>query len=378
MTAYSNLVNRRDVLAGGMGIAASGLLAGGSEAAPMRAAMPLVVDASVRCGDAAKSLASSGVKVVVRYYARAVQKNYEEKILTADEAKAIFAGGLAVALCYQHNHGQIESFTKPLAKAAVDYCLARNDTKRPHPHGVIAHPEGTVIYFGIDAPFAEEHNEKITTFFDEVNRGLRRSPFKVGVYGPGRHCKMLAKAGLASRFWLPGSTSWAGTVDFYNGKDSVPAWHLYQKAVEVPFEYKPGGDKRAPVKELRVDTNVLNPKAMESLGAFKGNELFGSFDDEPIRRNERFLVRGERFLKNPGGQEAHVWIVQRGPARFEPTSELRALKMITLLKTSDDGRWAEIEAVVVEKKNRASSEVGLVLIGHVPASSLTSIAAMPA
>jgi len=388
-------LSRRGVLAGGAALLTAGMLPGGAGAAGMEAPMPLVVDASERCSDAAADLARAGVKAVVRYYARAKQDGLEEKILTAAEAKALFDAGLAVALCYQHRSGRIESFEEEAAEDAARYCLGRDARQgKRHEDGLIYHPDGAVIYFGIDANFPPvtevidergrvqstvKNDEIIKRFFTIINERFKNKPFQVGVYGPGRFCRMLAEAKLASHFWLPGSTGWAETPAFYNGERKVPAWHLYQKAVEVPFEFRAGGDRRAAPRTLRIDVNILNPRAGGKFGAFKGRELIGPLDDTSIREGQRFLIRNERFLKTPGG-EPFTWNVERGSGknrRIESTNELAARKMVTLLGVADDKRWARVEAISTERNSLQERENGVVRVGYVPTASLTVTAKMP-
>jgi Rv2525c-like, glycoside hydrolase-like domain len=395
--APSKWLTRRDMLLGSAALI-GGFGIGRGEAETARASIPLVVDASVRCSDAAVDLFRAGVKAVVRYYARGEQPGFGEKILTSAEAEALFEAGLGVALSYQHYNSKIESFNETAAHEAAAYCLARDARSgKPHKHGLIHHPNGTVIYFGIDNDFPPiteikdvrgrrtktiDNDDIIKRYFEIINGRFKGSPFKVGVYGPGRFCRMLAEAQpepLASHFWLPGSTGWAETPEFYNNKHKGSAWNLYQKAVEVPFEFKPNGDANAPVRTLRVDTNMLNAAAGGSFGAFKGSSLMDPIDDSEVRGRQRFLASSERFLKTAGG-EAFAWMVERvsgANRRIVSTSDLPARKMVSLLGVTEDKHWAQIEAISTERNSLAESEKGVVRAGYVPAASLVSIAKMP-
>ena len=95
---------------------------------PDGAAMPLVVDASVRCSDAAKSLASSSVKVITRYYARAVQK-LRRKDPNCRRAKAIFATGLAMPCALNTSIGESRA-SRSLLPSYGGFCFTQRRSAR--------------------------------------------------------------------------------------------------------------------------------------------------------------------------------------------------------------------------------------------------------
>lgn len=383
-------LTRRDVMRlAGAALFAGTRPAGGAEVSRLRAEMPLVVDSSVSCKDAAEDLEKLGVKAVLRYYAREKQAGFDSKILTAAEANVIFDHHIGIALCYQHENGRIGSFDQKAAEDAAAYCLGRDARggKDPRGEGLIKHPDGSVIYFGIDSDFESatklnngriiKNDEIILAYFGIIGERFKNSPFRVGVYGPGRFCRLLAKNRLASHFWLPGSTGWAQTPDFYNGKRDVPAWTIYQKAVEVP------------VANIRVDINILNPKADGLIGAFGRAglnaplSLIGPLENSSILSKERFLNRDETFRETPAGKpivrnvEVERKIKSKKIKEIAQRDYVDQRKMVTFLESSSDNKWAKIEGIFTEKNSLGESERGVIRHGYVRTDSLASIDLMP-
>ena len=88
--------------------------------------------------------------------------------------------------------------------------------------------------------------------------------------------------------------------------------------------------------------------------------MFGSFDDHNPT-NKQFLVRGEQTERYQEGKK-HIYKSYEEAQKFKDLRANSELKMITLLKTSDNGHSAEMRRSVMEKKNGAPSEVGLLLM----------------
>jgi Domain of unknown function (DUF1906) len=377
---FAPSITRRDILRLGGATMLAGTTGGRAfGAAKQQAQMPLVVDSSVNCGGAAGALEKLGVKAVVRYYARKPQRGYKEKILTAAEAKALFDCNVAIALSYQHNNRVITSFDHQAAIEAADYCINRHAKggKDFYNQGLIDHPDGTAIYFGIDTDFPPtskrengetvKNDEIILAYFDTIGRRFKNSPFAVGVYGPGRFCRMLAQEKLAAFFWLPGSTGWAETPEFYNGKRGVPLWNIYQKAVEVPAAM------------VRIDTNIINPKTNGLIGAFRKGALIGPINNGALVERERFVKRQETFRITPGGAPIvrNVEVEVKKAKKIVQRDFIERRKMVTLIETTADQAWCKIEGVFTEKNDIRESEKGVIRQGYVRADSLVSIDQMP-
>jgi hypothetical protein len=255
------------------------------------AKQPLIVDSSESCAQAAPALAARGIKVVMRYYSR---PGYPNTILSAAEATAIHASGIAIGLVYQFHSNKIESFDTTSAHEAAKACMKRDAGLNPGKPETIHHPQDTVIYFGVDGdltgvadPDERQHViDTLMTFFKIVGDDFsaKSAPFKIGVYGSGDVCQRLIAAGRASYGWLAGfSTGWTGMRDVYNETTAVPHWHMFQNALEVPLA--------APV-----DTNILNPRAGGLIGAFDQSGLIGPLDDSAIRATLRFVTAAEATL----------------------------------------------------------------------------------
>jgi hypothetical protein len=379
----SPTVTRRDILWVAGAAVLGSTIETTAQVGSLEAQVPLVVDSSVSCKKAATNLRELGVKVVIRYYAREKQEDFPTKILTRDEADALFDNGLGVALSYQHNNGVITSFDQKAARDAATYCLNRDARggKDPRNEGLIKHPDGTLVYFGIDNNFPPQtklkngdisHNDDIIlAYFKTIGDMFKKTPFRVGVYGSGRFCRMLAKENLASHFWLPGSTAWSETPEFYNGRNNVPPWNMYQKAVEVPLA------------GIRVDTNILNPKSAGIIGAFGRDRLIDPLNNGALLAKERFLTRRETFLDSPDGQpivrnvEVERTVGGRKVREIVQVDYIERRKMVTLVETASNQRWARIEGVFTEKDDLRESEKGVVRHGYVRRETLAQIDQMP-
>ena len=253
-------------------------------AATARAAglpLPAVIDAAVDTRRALPALAAAGVRVIVRYYASARQDFLPEKRLTAGEADAVRAAGLALGACYQYYNNRFDSMTAVRGKADAAYSLA-------HARDEIRQPPGSAIYFGVDGDWPKRAEmDAVLRYFSAVAETMAAagSPYRVGVYGSGRTCAELAGRALASLFWLARSTGWTGTAEFYNGG----GWTLYQTMHEVAR----GG--------IRLDSNVLNPTAVDQ-GFFDAGGPVTALSDKAALAARRFVGKaGAELLAGPDG-----------------------------------------------------------------------------
>jgi hypothetical protein len=394
-----SIISRRQLVArcGAALLAPKALTFSTSAAADTRfpaVSFPRVVDCSVRTTAEAQNLADAGVRVVMRYYARALQRGLESKILLREEAEAIHNAKMAIGLTYQYYNRHIACFAEDEAKKAAEHCLKQD--KRLYPDtGILEHPEGTVVYFGIDSDFpvvnmsdkkvpatcppdrekyeVNQYNNDIVIekYFEIIGNIFHqtKSPLRLGVYGAGRFCRMLSRKGIR-HFWLPGSTGWAGTPEFYNAADVSPPWTFYQNAVEVPFG------------SIAIDTNIVNPKA-SSLGVFDANGLVKEIDDEEVRKLQRFATERAIFLETPDRSARRIeHPVFQEDGKFSMVDYIPRRKMITLLGKTLVNGLVKVGATFTFRNNTAKgpqtgSEYGVRQIGYVQMQLLQEISKMP-
>jgi hypothetical protein len=191
-----------------------------------------VIDCSVYSRPYIPCLQKAGVKVVLRYYARAFQSNVPEKILKPEEAVALSRAKIAIGVVYQYNAVSKNAFN--LKQGTDDGRFARD-----YAANTIKQPAGSAIYFGVD--YDVEHDPAHDTKHEIENnivphfRGLAAAMaedkayarFDIGVYGAWNVCDRLAKANLVKYTWLSQSTDHGGTE---NRKTYVQsnAWSLLQ------------------------------------------------------------------------------------------------------------------------------------------------------
>jgi hypothetical protein len=332
--------------------------------------LPLVVDASVNCEEAAQDIADRGVKVVMRYYARVNGGQNDPpadpsgKRLSKSEAAAIHEAKMAIGLVYQRNNRAIEGFTVPEANLAADYCINRDLGLHPKNAEAIEHPKGTVIYFGVDTgDFNDDQFKIVVTYFNTITKRFKDAgaPFLVGVYGSGKSCDQLHDEAGINNFWLAGvSAGWDGTRDFYGRP--LANWNLFQNALEVP------------VAGVSVDTNLVNPNVKGKLGAFGRDGLIGSLDDSAVRAKLRFTKASPPpalFFETPGGTPI-IHKVKVGPEGHEVLVSRNFIEPSRMVSLLEEGPvWSKVEVVFVLDNE------GTVYQGYVHSNILAPIDKMP-
>ena len=317
----------------------SSLIGGGRRvhAEARTAPFPIIADISENCSRDVGKLAAIGVKVVFRYYALELQPALPTKRLSKAEADTILGQGLSLAIAYQFNNDKLTTFTADRGKKDADLCLNNG-------LNVIQQPKGSAIYFGVDGDWPDAARfGKVVTYFETINRafGDAGNAFEVGVYGSGATCRELKRRGLATHFWMAGSTGWSGTPGFYN----EGSWTLYQSDLELP------------VGSIRIDSNILNPK-IAKIGSFSlGGKLDDNLDNKSVFESRRFVKRsGVKLLNKPGAEVKRT---------------LKARQIVTALSTS--GAFTEIEATFPASNSGRSA----ILRGYCETASLSAIDKMP-
>jgi len=176
----------------------------------------VIVDTSRRTTASVACLKAAGVTTVIRYYAR--ETRMPEKRLTREEAGALVAAGLSVAVVFQSAGDSTACFSAEIGAA---------DATDAHRYATIeiGQPAGSAIYFAVDyAPGAEELRQRIIPHFSAIGRAFSAEGwrYRVGVYGNAGVCAAVMKAGLAEFVWLAGGAS-----------RSFPGWTLRQEPPSI-------------------------------------------------------------------------------------------------------------------------------------------------
>jgi hypothetical protein len=205
---------------------------------PAPVAFPLIADTASRL-DAAKArkLREHGVKTVFRYYSH-LPPSLVGKDLQPEEARIIIGEGLSIGSVFQHFNNCFRTFENNWGKEDAEQALRQADAA--------GQPEGSAIYFGVDADWPYSAlRDPIIKYFEDVKRAFEGSGIDVGVYSNGCLCNAIREKGLATYFWLSGSTGHSGTQAFY----STGNWTLFQNALDItPSQVG-----------YAIDTNLANP-----------------------------------------------------------------------------------------------------------------------
>jgi len=156
----------------------------------------MIVDTSRRATASIACLKAAGVTAVIRYYAR--QTRLPEKRLIREEALALVAAGLNVAVVFQSAGNSAACFSAEIGAADADHACRYAAAK-------IGQPPGSAIYFAVDyAPRGDDIGKRIIPHFHAIGRAFSAagSRYRIGVYGNAGVCAGLIGAGLAELAWL--------------------------------------------------------------------------------------------------------------------------------------------------------------------------------
>jgi Domain of unknown function (DUF1906) len=258
-----------------------------------------IIDCAYDVTRQAELIREAGISTVVRYYAREGGQ-WCGKALSSEELTALENAGLSVAVIFQHNNNNARAFYDSAKKIGdVEWAL--------HHAKCLSQPKGTPIYFGADFDLAyrakldskgkvitakgrdgkrrpvlettpeicKANEDALLDYFRHARECLAEEGYKIGVYGCGATCELLAgPAPLVDFFWLSGSVAYLGTSKFYNDM----RWHLFQNKIERRRPYAPTectlrmhsmascdnatAGKTEPINPNHqvIDTNLLNPR----------------------------------------------------------------------------------------------------------------------
>ncbi|WP_162240540.1 glycoside hydrolase domain-containing protein [Bradyrhizobium viridifuturi] len=307
-TEGPSTLTRRDALLGCLAVSAFGHRATAATSAAAKLQLPAIADSSEDVTRALPAIKQSGVKAIVRYYAAGYQPSLPTKRITKPEADAILGAGLALGIAYQYNNSSLQTFTAERGRTDALFSLDEA--------GRIGQPARTTVYFGVDGDWPDARSvAKVLSYFEAVNDAFRqRGTLHVGVYGSGKICNELGQRGLATQFWLPGSTGWADTRSFYNNA----GWTLYQHALELPCG------------NVALDVNLVRADAA-SLGFFDRSGPWIAADD--LTR----INQSRMFVEQPG-----AGLFAQPSAGSDVLKSLRRGSTVTVLESKSS--WVRVAA----------------------------------
>ena len=164
------------------------------------------------CEAMGQCLRDSGKDFVVRYHSARTQQ--AEKRLRPREAAELARAGLDVAVVYQDNARLPGDFGR--ARGVEDGNAAFMAASQ------VGQPEGSAIYFAVDADFSIAQIQGVVVpYFEGVRDGLAAAagaaapPFRIGVYGSGLTCQVLKEnLALAELSWLALAIAWRGSSQY--------------------------------------------------------------------------------------------------------------------------------------------------------------------
>jgi Domain of unknown function (DUF1906)/Bacterial SH3 domain len=251
-------------------------------------------------------LLTQGVRTVIRYYNFSNSRLLPEKRMELNEAQALAANGIQIAVVFQQRQDRAEDFTelKGVAAGRRAYRYAQDN---------IGQPNGSGIYFGVDFDASSsEIRGNIAPYFEGVKRAFAEEgggtpEYRIGAYGSGLTCTTLTGRGLIELTWLAMSRGFRGTREALRAGE----FHLAQ----LPPARTLCG--------LGVDFNDPNP-ARPDFGAF-------TIDDDTARPalvatvGERHRVVGRSGLR-----------LREGPGtQFDIVGALRPGQIVSVLSIVD-------------------------------------------
>lgn len=271
---------------------------------------PMIADTAARLDAAkARALYKHGVRTVFRYYSH-LPPSLVGKDLQPEEAKVILGEGLSIGSVFQHYNNCFRTFENNWGKEDAEQALRQAEAA--------GQPEGSAIYFGVDADWPYSAlRDPIVKYFEDVKRVFEGSNIAVGVYSNGCICNTIRERGLASYFWLSGSTGHSGTQAFYN----TGAWTMFQNALDIT----------PPAVGYGIDTNLANPATRGFFGQWYDR---GAMLAMHLEADTQLTFMSRAFL--------------RASADIKATADPASATLVNLRKDqnvrrlSTSGDWAEV------------------------------------
>src|SRR4051794_15327352 len=186
-------------------------------------------------------------------------------------------------------------YTAATGRKDAAFCLDRANE--------ICQPDGSTIYFGIDADTAVHDPQGVLDYLTEVNAALAPR-FAIGCYAAGKICELALNRRLVTFTWVPEAPAWSGTREFMNsGK-----WTFYQNKTDMRKSDLSRGHG------IEVDTDIVNP-ANSTIGAFDraGNLVSYPKEDLDAIATMRMWVNQKEttLFDRPGGSKVGHMCIAR-------------------------------------------------------------------
>lgn len=245
-----------------------------------------------------ETLGNAGIDTVFRYYSDTNNANLNCKNVTRRERDLLQDHGLALAIVYQFEGRAKDRYTGARARQDAAFCLERAR--------VIGQPEDSTTWFGVDSDTGLNADRDVLDYFREVRR-IFAGRFRIGLYAAGARCRLVREAGLAEAFWVPEAPAWEGTRAFMNSGD----WTLFQNKTDIDQNLL----TRGMGQQLHIDTDILNPSAGNSIGAFLKDGSIRTYDKARLRAvaGARHWVKAGKldiYDEPDGAAQAHACIAR--------------------------------------------------------------------
>jgi len=317
-----------------------------------------IIDASIDVRPFIPLLKTKGVRVVGRYFARCKQPEISgvgRKRLVDNtagpskrEVDAILDAGFGIVSVYQYlNKSPLKfdgmgqrTFTqakydvpvgaKPetvertfilpgdnCAASAAEPNTAEKEGQRDAAAAVaqakaVGQPGGSAIYFGVDfdtTNLSEATWKKMEAYFNTVRAILKKSNFRLGVYGDGGTLERLDR--LVDFKWLLPSPGFNRVTEFYNEK-GASRWHLFQNLVDAKWT--------AGTSTIELDGNVQSAATAGTDVGFwdrKGPYILDKGRTVDVFEKHRFICDGSaRLYKTAKDDPANLAAPQACKDRF--------------------------------------------------------------
>ncbi len=303
-------------------------------------AFPLITDTAARL-DVAKvrALRNHGVKTVFRYYSH-IPPSLVGKDLQPEEARIILGEGLSIGSVFQHFNHCFRTFENNWGKEDAEQALRQA--------GAAGQPEGSAIYFGVDADWPyQAMRDPIIRYFEDIKLAFEGSGIAVGIYSNGCICNAVREKGLAQYFWLSGSTGHSGTQAFYN----TGQWTMFQNSLDIT----------PPEVGYGIDTNIANPATRGYVGQWSAagaaTASHGVAPTQAVFEARAFLRANTELIQdlNPGAASLATLVKDRNVRRLETS-----------------GAWT-----MVVTQEGGATRAAASLRGWVPTASLASLQHFP-
>ncbi len=154
----------------------------------------------------AKLLYENGYRYIGRYLTNA-PSGYN-KAITKEEAEIIFSAGLNFFPIYQTTGRSYSYFTA--ARGTDDASKAVKAAKK------LGLPGDTVIYFAVDYDVTPSQMKgNILSYFKKIKETMKKTPYKVGIYGSKGVCLTVSEKGYADYSFVSGlSTGFYGNCGY--------------------------------------------------------------------------------------------------------------------------------------------------------------------